>query len=500
MQRRGGWALGSVVLMATVGLGCGRQNTSRPEQEAVSQPTPVSSSAPPETSSPSIAELPSRSVSTPTPSPTPAPTPSPTPTPAPPVVLMSPDPQWWRTFPEPAPMPENVPACVPVSAPVGTRYPHPCSVKKFGPSHNYTALQRWDVQGHLVEDDSEGITQDGWYHQTLCTYSPHKTQCATSYNYGQTWSSSTQTYDEQNHLVSDELNQTGTRELKTYDTQGHPLRDEHYNKLSTGEQLVGFTEWTYDEAGRLVRQVQGDSPPGRFVTANVYDAQGRLALSEQYMSDDHLVMTQVEHWTRYRYGSQGELVYMDVSNDQDLASAAWGIEQSFTYRSNGQLWQEHQYAPLAACNCYSYQEYDEQGKLLSEDDKGDEFHILTAWTYNTLGQLTEQHVDQLALNEHHVWNSWRYDSAGRLGLKRLIDDGVDNESTTPRRTFTLERYLYTCGANDLVLEEQDTDGDGVSEGTHQLRRDAAGNLLTERFSGSLLGPYSRIEYDYSCFP
>jgi hypothetical protein len=128
MRKRTGWGVVAAVMAAAVGVGCGREAGVEPLQV----PEPVDGSE------------------TQVPAENPVPVPD-TVGEAPPAPD-APEAGWWQFTPEASPITFEVPACVQVNTGVMPRFPHPCSVKRFWDNGDLASLQRYDVEGHLVED------------------------------------------------------------------------------------------------------------------------------------------------------------------------------------------------------------------------------------------------------------------------------------------------------------------------------------------------------------
>lgn len=331
-----------------------------------------------------------------------------------------------------------VPACVPVTLPTGPRLASPCEARTLRPDGTLSRRERFDAAGHLLEEVT--FAADG-----------------------------RESYRTENLWVDG---------LQVRSVSGAPV---------TGVSTV--YEWAYDAEGRTVRSTTRLEPGGGtgYEERTFYDAQGRIERVEQ------------PSWVRrYVYGAQGRL----ESVDWDQPGDPWllGVER-YTYHANGQL--KSYAARPPTMGDADDREYDEAGRLLSS--RHCTFHGCWDAThaYGADSQPTRVHEVMGTDTVDAEWDRlFVYDSEGR----RVVEASVGNvqewtEGVGPRRyqQRQVHRFFYACETGDLLREELDADADGTPDGWRELERDAAGNLVTERFTGTAANPeQGRREYDSVC--
>ena len=449
MKRRAVWGTQLAVLVTTAGLGCGLQDAHSSNPSASPAPTATSVSAPAAETSPADN------------------------TPAAPPAEASPASDGWQVTPAPTPITFEVPACVPVSPPTGTRHAHPCSVKRYGPDGSPIDLQYLDEQGRDIGlfQYAQGVLSGGY--------------------------------------------------RLTYDAQGQPLHKDFYagDRTTPGASI----DWLYDAAGRPVlltgnglpqeRYSQYDSLgspvyftyAGGYQERHLYDDQGRLFRVEHFDSPQF-----ISHWESYLYNAQGQLGEIVYSSQDYCYSGPRDLEtgcgvystRTFTYHPNGQI-DHDQFLEIQNYSSTWDNEYDDQGRPISAGDSFSESGTTTTWTYDARGQRVQAHLFQgSSSGTWEQWTAWLYDDAGQPGARRITSNSIWSDPPITRHEVNITRSFHACESGLLLFEEQDTNEDGVRDGSHELTWDAAGNLLVETYHGAFVQEVylSRVEYDYSCYP
>lgn len=328
---------------------------------------------------------------------------------------------------ETGPILVEVPACIPVTVGKSSRFPYPCTAKRFwtfGVSEHH---QRFDTEGRPLE--STELSSDGSKHTSK-------------------WS-----YDEAGRLL--------LAERLRYARDGHSLVEGHEQQ-------------------------------------HVYDAQGRLERIEHYQRwREEAPRWRVRHL--YRYGEGGRLEAIELWDYEGLNGS---ITETFAYHANGQL-RRYLYESDWNTSIMLRKDYDEQGRLIFVDRTLSEGVVRTTYTYDARGRLaTMRDVQTSGGGTTERLTRYQYDDSGRIVAELFTENGDFQNAPVPHtvRRRELKRYIYSC-EGDLLVEELDSNEDGVRDGWRELVRDAAGNLLEERFQGMHVQPwYSllRIEYDYAC--
>ncbi len=341
------------------------------------------------------------------------------------------------------------PACVPLhTPPTGRRFPSACEVRTLRPDGSLARVERFDAQGHLLEE-----------HVFWSTMSSHRVN---------RWEQGRQVH--------------GTFEA------------------SDGE--WDRRDWFFDAEGRPVRHVRQTGPRHAWRTEvrTTYDAQGRIARVEEDKAG------QAPGRSEFLYGVDGRLA--SVVSQQELAEGPFTVER-YTYHPNGHLATFEATPPPIGGS--ERREYDAAGRLVR-------FRHCThhsCWgeerEYDVHGQLTRTRGQQGGDGFENVWDRLRvYDAHGRQIVELTVSDTWDANGELPRagqRQVKTPRYIqrqvrrgvYACETEQLLREELDERADGTPDGWRELEYDAAGNLVAERFSGTLASPeLGRREYDYSC--
>ena len=395
--------------------------------------------------------------STPTAPPEAAPIESPTPETPPPQQQPPrqqpppPESEWWRVEPEPTPITYETPACIPVRAPSGTRHAHPCSVKRFGLDGLPRDLRYLDDAGR----DAGLFT----FHQGRLE---------------------------------------GGYRLRR-DAEGRPVHKDFY----TGEDTTpsASADWRYDDAGRPVL-VTGD---GYDHALYRYDALGLLTRREQYSTPEAIQL-----WENHVYNARGQLErlvyaafdYCYAGPSETQPDCGRYATKTFTYHPNGQLEHEH-YAQQQDTPVSSDKWFDARGRLIQESNELSESSGTTTWSHGPTGLRLTEHFSASSSGGASEWDkTWLYTEAGLPGAERLVWDfsRINDGPWAVYHVVKTTRFFYTCGGNEPLFVEQDTNEDGARDGSHTWVRDAAGNVRLELYQGSLgqdlwLG---RVEYDYSC--
>ncbi|MFP2906631.1 hypothetical protein ACLESD_16515 [Pyxidicoccus sp. 3LFB2] len=275
---------------------------------------------------------------------------------------------------------------------------------------------------------------------------------------------------------------------RTADSSG---RWEELNRqlLGTKERLVrkdtssGWwteTEWMYLPSGEPERKEERGSGMSTLVTRYFYDANGHLQRTE----NDYGVTT-------YTTDAQGRVVLAD--NGYTL--------RHYTYHPNGQVARDRTEDPTND-QSVTY-EYDAQGRttLYESCRLGDCNSEQTA--YRPDGQvLTSEKYTSRRLEEHVTRRALQYDSEGRPVIDWNADEHIDYRPSEPieTRSRSTQRSTWLCGVNRRVMQETDSNEDGLVDSVRQLQRNANGRVVRELLSGGTPAPDDivRIEYQYTC--
>lgn len=329
----------------------------------------------------------------------------------------------------------EVHSCLPVDVPVPPPDVKPCEVRTVRPTRVLSKRERFDAEGHPLEEYFHG--PDG------------------------------------------RLTYTVLHEWK----DGREVR-----RVSSPEGGTStIQQWTYDEEGRLVSTWMrpGAAPSSTVETRTFYGAQGRIERTEQYTSGSFVIR-------RYMYGAEGRL----ESVSWQLRNELPGIVERYTYHPNGQLHTFSSRPPTMGDA--ADREYDEAGRLLSEwtctfhGCSGD------TREYDAGGQLMRVHSKQeYETFTAEADRLYVRDSAGRVVVDAIIDNVHAMDSRYQERQ--LHRNYYACGSGALLAEAWDLDADGIVDGWRELELDDEGKLLGERFTGSAVNPEKEWrQYDYQC--
>lgn len=219
---------------------------------------------------------------------------------------------------------------------------------------------------------------------------------------------------------------------RTYDTNGNIITQK-------GEEYI--TEYTYDSAGRIVKEVETSEGVVR-VIENVYNADGRIVKSTFSVDDTY------SNTTQYSYDESGNLIYK-LQEDSDGEK----IEYEYAYNKNNLLLME---------KCKSNDYYSEE--LLSYDAKSrmTKYVILnedgvvhtTVVTYDDTNNTA--YFEFLTNDQDDTYEKIWYDKNGNV-IKR---ETSDFEGSGEKRIDEYSGYMYFYRPDlkdkeDLLLEYND---------------------------------------------
>ena len=130
----------------------------------------------------------------------------------------------------------------------------------------------YDAQGRAIREESFDAAGNRLYVKETVEYDGDM-PVKTVQDYGSYSTVTTTTYDEESrtYVTVTESPSGVSRILSTVNEAGDPLRQEWQNEAGSS-----VTVYTYDEAGRLLREVTGDPEDPASVTSYTYDEEGRV--------------------------------------------------------------------------------------------------------------------------------------------------------------------------------------------------------------------------------
>jgi hypothetical protein len=245
------------------------------------------------------------------------------------------------------------------------------------------------------------------------------------------------------------------------------------------------TEWHYTAQGRLERWLRRHpGVPGEQTQLYVYGSEERLERVDLFHDSTFIGSTS------HTYDAEGRLTLVVGDN----------LRESRLYHPNGHLRRRES----SRFMWDEFEDYDAEGRRTSFMWCNHSGCHDTDSTYGPGGQLVRtDSASTTGTYSARSVSTWRYDAQGRVSVlwrasnvRSFLASGAERDGRT-RETL---RYTYACGSGLLLLEERDSDEDGVPDGWHTYERDASGRLLRERYSGSFLGPWATEirEYQYDC--
>jgi hypothetical protein len=301
--------------------------------------------------------------------------------------------------------------------------------------------------------------------------------------------------------------------VERFDAQGHPLEEVSYapqggvtertvHTWTAGLEVHRLTEtargdwseatWSYDGQGRAVQYALRAGPSDhRLDLRTVYDAQGRVARITRWEDGTRSVR-------EYVYGAAGRLESVLGGTAEDAVLQPVELH-AHTYHPNGQL-QRLVVTPLHVGGG-ERQEYDEAGRLVRFESSMHDIGRTEQREYGAHAEPTRVRSSRTGPRGTSERDELRvYDANGRQVVSALVEN-VHVFLPEERRLQYREvrRSVLACETGALLREELDANADGAADGLRELAYDAAGNLVAERFSGTLETPeLGRREYDYHC--
>lgn len=261
--------------------------------------------------------------------------------------------------------------------------------------------------------------------------------------------------------------------LRTYDTNGHYIRYEQHRPDGDGELAPQhIIENTYDDRGRLIRQLEDKSGDGNW---------------------------QIEH--RWTYGADANpLTY----TGGPYGSGRVGTRGDFRYDSSGRIVEELWYPDdNPESEWFQRQTYSYNGagliaeSLRQERAFGDVYDMLTVYTYSPSGkQLTVEESSDGVLS---FGTHYQYDTGGRLIREEQIE-GAERTSvlvlTFEYDSSGRELHQHIDGSTEPGSESS---ADGAVDQTVTTHYDAAGNVAATVRTAASGDVVERTSYDYGCW-
>ncbi len=243
---------------------------------------------------------------------------------------------------------------------------------------------------------------------------------------------------------------TTTRE---YDIWGNLVKE----TFSCGDQEPTVTEYLYDDQGRLVRVLQGDT-----VTENTWDERGRLLLEQKRSGEGKVLQS-----TRYEWDENGEPLLQETrdENGNVVSSRAWTRENGRTVKltlTTGSRATETVYT------------YSDAGYLVLEESRSPEGETeSTAYTRDVAGRVLRE---EWRRGEAYRITAYEYDGAGRL----LREEYASSDDPYTAAAHHNAPYTLECRYDDegnLIWKRLTEGGVNITETSITYDR-AAGKQTT----------------------
>lgn len=173
----------------------------------------------------------------------------------------------------------------------------------------------------------------------------------------------------------------------SYDRADRIVRSHSVLVGSAGTDDTRLDEYTYDKAGN---EVSHYSKWGTTVTTTTseYDEDNNL-LSAKTLTEDGKVTA----WQRYTYNEEGDILTYEYTSD----GVSWR-KDAYTYDEEGRLLSEYYTDPETGAVRDATYTYNEDGTLKTSEERGSYGSVLTAYSYDELGNRV-QSLSQQGLGE-----------------------------------------------------------------------------------------------------
>ena len=199
----------------------------------------------------------------------------------------------------------------------------------------------------------------------------------------------------------------------------------------------------------------------------------------------------------YRYDSTTGL--LTSVEHQDAVGNLQAMER-YTYDPKGQLLQ-YTSESLDGTRATVQRDYDSAVQLAGEETCDARGCRRATFQRDDQGRVVQQVTT--TGSEQYIGleqEDFTFDSQGRRVLHFWAEEGhlLAPDFTRVHKRVT-RRAVYSCEVGALLLEESDSDEDGVVDGARTLERDSQGRLVREVYSGSAVtATLERRELRYDC--
>ncbi len=239
-------------------------------------------------------------------------------------------------------------------------------------------------------------------------------------------------YDQQGFLLAEKDDTTQTN--YTYDDAGRLILKEKMQ----GEERLSYQQWVYDEGGNLTEFARYEGETLTYREAYTYDENGRA--TEKVLTQDGKTY---DLWYRYDENGVLQAVYEKANGDR--------VRATYTYDANGFLIEESWFSDTEHV-MQILRTYYSDGTLCKEEYKSP---IRNTWTweeflYNQQGQLTMHLVYDRAVEVER--QEYRFNEHGDLMDELHFENGVE---TYHAEYYFMEQEVPAATVAEALQKNQD---------------------------------------------